>query len=284
MTDIHPLISSGSRNKIRELVSGWGPWELRDIDEHWQFQGFVPGPRREDVRGERRARFQEYLDAVDWTDHGQVSRALRVFEDVLRANPPESRAEAVRFLERDGFRVDGEGIINVAWSTLREGSLASLENPSAIHEGIERLRRAIENEDPALVIGSAKELIESTCKVVLREAEESVDENAKFPALTRAAQKVLLLVPDRSSPGPDGAEALGKILGGLTGIAGGLNELRNRGHGTGHGPAQARVGLHTRHARLAAGTAILYCQILLDTLQDPHAPWRTRSQTGATQN
>ncbi|MEU0478685.1 abortive infection family protein [Streptosporangium sp. NPDC006013] len=282
MTDLRALVSLGSCTKIRELVSGWGPWEVRDIHDHWQFQGFAPGPSREDVRGERRSLFQAYLDAVDWTDYGQVSRALRVFEDVLRANTPESRAEAVRFLRRDGFQVDDDGSIRSTWSTLREGSLATLDNPSAIYEGVERLRKAIENEDPALVIGCAKELIESTCKVVLREVGEIVDDKAKFPDLTRSAQKALLLVPDRTSHGPDSAEGLRKILGGLTGIAGGLNELRNHGHGTGHGPAQARVGLYTRHARLATGAAILYCQTLLDTLQDPHALWRTRSQVANT--
>jgi hypothetical protein len=40
--------------------------------------------------------------------------------------------------------------------------------PSAIHEGFERIRRAI-SDDPALAIGSATELIESTAKVVLTE-------------------------------------------------------------------------------------------------------------------
>ncbi len=63
-----------------------------------------------------------------------------------------------------------------------------------------------------------------------------------------------------------------KILGSVTGIAVGVNELRNRA-GTGHGPAATRTGLSTRHAHLAVNAALTWCQIVLDTLADPDAPW-----------
>jgi hypothetical protein len=57
-------------------------------------------------------------------------------------------------------------------------------------------------------------------------------------------------------------------------IAAGLAELRNRGYGTGHGAAGARVGLRPRHAHLAVNAAFTWCQLMLDTLADPEAPWR----------
>ncbi len=57
-------------------------------------------------------------------------------------------------------------------------------------------------------------------------------------------------------------------------VATGVAELRNRGYGTGHGATGARVGLHTRHAHLAVNAAITWCQLMLDTLADPNAPWR----------
>jgi hypothetical protein len=46
-----------------------------------------------------------------------------------------------------------------------------------------------------------------------------------------------------SVPGPDGTEAVKRILGVVSMIAVGLAELRNRGYGTGHGAARAWVGL-----------------------------------------
>jgi len=57
-------------------------------------------------------------------------------------------------------------------------------------------------------------------------------------------------------------------------VTAGLAELRNRGYGTGHGAAGPRVGLRPRHAHLAVNAAITWCQLMLDTLADPEAPWR----------
>jgi len=42
----------------------------------------------------------------------------------------------------------------------------------------------------------------------------------------------------------------------------------------GHGPAKARVGLRARHAHLAVNAAFTWCQLMLDTLAEPEAPWR----------
>ncbi|MGH3960669.1 abortive infection family protein [Mycobacterium sp.] len=58
------------------------------------------------------------------------------------------------------------------------------------------------------------------------------------------------------------------------------------GLGTGHGPATARVGLGTRHAHLAVNAALTWCQLMLDTLADPEAPWRKGQLTngGQTKN
>jgi Abortive infection C-terminus len=91
--------------------------------------------------------------------------------------------------------------------------------------------------------------------------------------LARAAQLSLGLDPSTGS-GPDGSDAVRRILGAVTTIANGLAELRNRGLGTGHGPVTARVGLGTRHAHLAVNAALTWCQLMLDTLADPEAPWR----------
>ncbi|WP_442884952.1 abortive infection family protein [Arthrobacter sp. Soc17.1.1.1] len=158
-----------------------------------------------------------------------------------------------------------------AW--LEESSLAGLTNPVAIQEQLLRLNRAV-NDDPALAIGSSKELIESTAKVVLIERGHVVDDRADLPALVKEAQHALGLHPSSVTPGPDGTDAIKKILGGVSSIAIGVAELRNRGYGTGHGPAGARTGLSERHAHLAVNAAVTWCQLMLDTLKDPAAPWR----------
>jgi hypothetical protein len=95
--------------------------------------------------------------------------------------------------------------------------------------------------------------------------------------LVREAQQALSLHPTSASPGPDGSDAVKKILGSVSGIAIGLAELRNRGYGAGHGQASSPVGLGARHAHLAVNAAFTWCQLMLDTLADPQAPWRKSS-------
>lgn len=126
-------------------------------------------------------------------------------------------------------------------------------------------------------MGSAKELIESTAKAVLSERGVVVDEKANLPALVKDAQQALGLHPSSTTPGPDGNDAVKRILGGLSSVAIGVGELRNREYGTGHGVAGVRVGLRPRHAHLAVNAATTWCQLMLNTLADPEAPWRRQA-------
>jgi hypothetical protein len=124
------------------------------------------------------------------------------------------------------------------------------------------------------LIGSAKELIESTAKVALVERSLPVNDKDDVPALVRQAQLALNLHPSTTTPGPDGSNPVKKILGATANITDGLAELRNSGYGTGHGPAANRAGLRLRHAHLAVNAALTWCHLVLDTLSDPEAPWR----------
>lgn len=161
---------------------------------------------------------------------------------------------------------------------LSEELIANLQDPAAIQELLGRVQRAIV-DDPALTIGCAKELIESTAKAVLIERGKSVNESDDVPALVFQAQQALNVHPSSPLPGPDGTDAVKKILGGAVTVTAGLAELRNR-YGTGHGASGKRVGLTTRHAHLARDASITWCRFMLDTLSDPKAPWR-RSMAGS---
>jgi hypothetical protein len=160
---------------------------------------------------------------------------------------------------------------------IHEDLIANLRDPVAIREHLARLQRTAES-DPPLAIGTAKELIESTAKTVLQERGLDVDDKDDLPALVKRAQEALGLHPSSAQPGPDGTAAVKRVLGGLTSIAVGLGELRNKGYGTGHGPKGERVGLRPRHARLAVNAAMTWCSVMLDTLADTEAPWRTSGE------
>lgn len=267
------LISRSTRRTVREMMSGT---VLREIDGMWQDEGFAPGPEPEPpVGGQRVSLFQSYMDSVDWTDAGHVARALRVFEVALRDCDREYLGTVMMMLERDGYRLQEDGrITGGPVVVVREGALSGLTDPTAIREHLDRISRAIEDDDAAQAIGSAKELIESTAKVVLHERGLPVNDRDDLPELVRAAQLAIGVHPTSAAPGPDGSDAVKKILGGATSVAIGLAELRNRGYGTGHGPGQRRVGLRARHARLAVGGAKVWCEFMLDTLVDEGAPWQ----------
>lgn len=191
--------------------------------------------------------------------------------------------EARRVLIADLFepaRQRLEELANNVGLEVGEQSIASLRDPEAIREHLRRLQ-GIAETDPPLAIGTAKELIESTAKAVLQEVGQVVDDKDDLPILVGKAQDALGLHPKSAGTGPDSTEAVRRILGGMITVASGLAELRNRGYGTGHGPAGKRVGLRPRHARLAVNAAVTWCSLVLDTLADPEAPWQTASSPSA---
>lgn len=287
------LVSKRTREAVRDQMSGT---VLREIDEMWQDELFAP-PLDDDypeaVGGQRVTHFQAYMNKVDWAEPGQVARALRVFEVALRhlfqprdgwQPPPETIERLQRLFNRDGYDLTLAGKIISRTSALKivdRGLLSNLTDPSVIHEHLERIGAAIERNDPALAIGSAKELVESTAKLVLSETGTAFSDRDDVPELVRKAAGALHLSPGDQSKGPDGSEAVRKILGAASTIANRMAELRNQGYGTGHGQSVRRAGLSTRHARLAINGARLWCEFMLDTLADPNAPWRRSSETSA---
>lgn len=276
-------MSVRTREAARDFMSGT---TLREIDELWQDELFAPvfeDPAP--VGGQRVTHYQGYLNQVDWTDENQVTRALRVFEASLAwAFNPASQYRSAgdrivrlrRLLARDGYTLTEDGKIGGAPKALVEDELLStLTDPAVIHEHLERIARAVQGEDPAQAIGSAKELIESTAKVVLRECGHTLTGKEEVPELVKVAQEALLIHPTQAARGPDMAPSIRRILGAASTVATGVAELRNAGFGTGHGQESVRAGLGRRHARLAVNAAKLWCEFVLDTLADPRAPWRT---------
>ena len=149
---------------------------------------------------------------------------------------------------------------------------STLPDEAAVRDHVRRLKLALGEGDSALLLGSSKELLETTAKIVLDRVGETPP--AKYPALVTRALEVLMLHP-KSAPEQreDVMEPVRKILGGVVQIAMEINELRGE-RGTGHGRAKAPVSLTSRHGRLAAGAALLVATLMFDTLDDESAPWR----------
>ncbi|MBT2393415.1 abortive infection family protein [Streptomyces sp. ISL-1] len=223
-----------------------------------------------------------------------MTRALRVFESMLRRLDRDSRkfsgnglpAETVADLReafaRDGCRLDDELRLHTARVARLTVHADALTQASGIQAELERVRR-FGADYPDDAIGAAKQLIEATAKLVLLKRNLPVDERQDLPALIKQAQQALHLHPaavsqTRSGGNPDNSDSIRRILGALTSAAIGVAELRNR-FGTDHGRLAEPTGLGPRHARFAVGTAATWCELMLDTLADPDAPWRKASAT-----
>lgn len=128
------------------------------------------------------------------------------------------------------------------------------------------MRSSIDN-DPALAIGTAKELVESVCKTILHDRKIKYASDADVGVLVKEVRKALGLVPESIPDAAKGAESIRRLLSNLGNVAQGLGELRNL-YGTGHGKQGAARGLSPRHARLAVGAASTLATFLLETHQD----------------
>lgn len=239
----------------------------------WEAEGFVPSNSAQLEQGERRTLWRTYEDSVDWTRADQVARAIRVFESAILDTPDEYLIRLRRALAQDGWEIDDNRRIRRVDSPLRELSgIKGLKDPGGILDAFHRAELLID-QNPAGVVGASKELIEATAKTILSELGEAADSKADIPDLVAKVQKRLGLHP-AGLEGPSAAVAASKkILGGASQIALGVNELRNKGGGAGHGQ-HAAPRLSPRHARLALNAARTWCELVLDTYTDERAPWR----------
>jgi hypothetical protein len=144
-----------------------------------------------------------------------------------------------------------------ATHTLEGGHLASQ---------IQRIKDGIET-DPALAIGTAKEVIETVCKTILEERGKTISGTPDIPTLTKALLRELKLVPEGIHDGAKGADLIRGILRSLGTIGNDLAQLRGL-YGTGHGKTANTQALKPRHAKLAVGAAATLVTFLVETHQE----------------
>ncbi|MBN1460105.1 MAG: abortive infection family protein [Armatimonadetes bacterium] len=270
-------ITARTQRALREALVGGGT--VGGIADLFQDEGFEPADEpRKAVNGQRRELVERYYASIDWSSPQQTAGVLRVFETALSQlgqfpGLEQQVLEIERFLALDGFSRDRLGRLVCSEAVaLPSDALANLKDPSSIRQHLDRLAGIMDN-DPEGAIGTAKELIESTAKLVLDTLGEEWSDGSDLPSLVRQAQKALQLHPDAVAPDRRGAPSIKTILGGLAAVAIGVAELRNL-YGTGHGRRGRHPGLKPRHAHLAVGSATVYCRLILETLDDPDAPWR----------
>ena len=263
------LISKATRNKFRETLVGF---VLRDIDMIFEDAGF--SPRQEynpPVDGARRGRVEQYYAGIDFNSPNDVKKLLSAYGEIfLRLIRDDTykvgNGDLLRLMKRDGYEFDGENFVPLP--TKQQPPIESIRllaedfNLPSLGIEIDRLARAAE-EDPALAVGTAKEMVETICKTILKDRGVNA-QSEDLPKLVRDTAKELSLLPDSIPDEAKGSEIIRRMLSNLNQISQGIAELRNL-YGTGHGRDGRFVGIQPRHAKLAVGAASTLGMFLLET-------------------
>lgn len=252
--------------------------QIRDLFYDHGFEMGLPVPEERAKTGERRGVAQRFLHYIDLTDQKQVKRLIALIEDLLSGIQEDERYDeqgVLQALGEEGYDWRYGRLVYLHPLDLSDLPLEEV-NEGVLREHLDRLTRAHTEGDIGQVIGSSKEIIESTCRLVLRrfpDADPPRDDDV--PALTKAALKALQLDAGSLAPTPETQQAVTTILRSLGQIPGGMAHLRNKG-GTGHGREQL-VPLDPRHADLAYGAALTFTRFVLATLHE-----RQRRLNGTT--
>lgn len=282
------LISKRTRGAFADEFAS--DWTLRTIARLFDDAGI---DRKEGhasgESGERRGLVAEYCASLDLSKPADARKLLRAYGDVLQGlekrcihtpwggtdDPAKAKFDRlVRHLDRDGY------VYQAGRLEPKVGGAAMLPEVEAIAihldadylaQQVQRCKAGID-ADPWLAVGTAKELVETICKTIMRECGEEPASDVSLAALVKACSKQLGLCPDDVDNAHRAADTIRRILGSLGTVTQGLAELRNS-HGTGHGQEARSRGLKARHARLAVGAAVAVATFLFETYQErSHQP------------
>ncbi len=223
--------------------------------------------------------YDSRFNLMNGDDEDFLSFLCETIHPVVRPDPTE--AERIcqlynEYLRNDGFqiiektRLSGKPVFigryvgtGVTPAIAAAKSTLGGTDSGYIFQQITRMEAAVGN-DPALAIGTAKELLESCCKTILTDREVAFTKSADLPELVKLTVKSLELTPDDIPEKAKAAETIKRLLSNLGTIAQGISELRNQ-YGTGHGKAAGAKGLNSRHAKLAVGAASTLAVFLAET-------------------
>ena len=142
-----------------------------------------------------------------------------------------------------------------------------------VQNQIDRMQKNI-HQDPALAIGTAKELVESISKTILIKLDCEIENNEDLQKLIR--QIIEKIGPLKMTENKTD-DTIKKTVGALTTLVYCISELRNR-EGTGHGKAANSSMTETAYVKLAVNSASTLGLFLVDIYEQSS---RGRAHDGA---
>lgn len=205
--------------------------------------------------GSKKRRVQAVLTSVAQTDKERP--VLQAILDKMRA---------AGYLEEGSLDALRREMRLAGWSLDKDAQTSHqlhLDSAPALRREIAEIRRRVSSNphDAPLLVGSAKELVESATRIVLKETGHEISKGEGFEK--RLGQALAALGLDHE--GTDTAE-IRQLFDSAkkTGMA--LNKLRNE-HGTGHG-RESRTELPEHIARYAIRAGVNLADLLIEALDE----------------
>ena len=260
--DLQQLPSTDSRYKD----AAGDIWQHRYNNDDWESDWVFTDSRFRLIDGpaEQFLRFLcEVVHPVVRPDRDEALKLVLHFNDQLRLAGWELYEEE-RIAGRPRFSYR-QLRSSSSRAVLRAKTVADALNAGWMAKEIERLENAVDR-DPALAIGTAKELVETCCKSILTKRGIPFTKSDDLGDLTKKLTKELQLVPEGITDATKGAENIRMILRNLTQLTNNLAQLRGL-YGTGHGRDGQHRGLQPRHARLAVASAVAFIDFVSETFR-----------------
>jgi hypothetical protein len=268
--DLQKLPSSDSRftDAARDI------WQHCINNDDWELD-WIYSDERFDLLGGPSERFLRFLceivHPVVRPERDEAMKLVSHFNDQLRGEGWEIyEEERIAGRPRFAYRpMTNHGVRAVS----RARTVADALDAGWMAKEIERLENAVDR-DPALAIGTAKDLVESCCKTILAKLNVECAKSDDLGDLTKKVAKELKLVPKDISDEAKGADNIRRVLQNLAQLTHNLAELRGL-YGSGHGRDGRHRGLQPRHARLAVASAVAFIDFISET-------YRERGATAST--
>ena len=184
-------------------------------------------------------------------------RVAGMFDSEFTSYQPDAVRALQRGLHRIGWQLDAGGYL----SPLGVADMTT-GGRDALDEQLDRMRRA--SDDPALLIGTAKDLLEAVAKFVLEELGALYNPKADFAELWYLARSRLGIHPKQVDGSLPGASVIQTVMQSAWNIADSVNQLRNL-QGTGHGRTLP-TGVTAEMALLVVREACSIAEYVLMTL------------------
>ncbi len=202
------------------------------------------------------------------SDEEEVARLVESFNTLLRRDGWEL-AEIDQMSGRPMFAGRRASGLKAPAGALSVDRYKRLSKPDTIRAHLRRIDAGLERDPPA-AIASSKELIETTCKVILDDRGVAYSDRDDVMDLYKKVATALKLRAEDIPESKRGSEASQQALRSLVSVVQSLTSLRNA-LGLGHGTASPQPG-GVRHARLAFNAATAVVEFLLDTWHERPSP------------